>query len=86
MRRAASIATHRRHESDLGAGTPRRDRLIESLAAHVHRTSAGEQRLARPGQAPNAVGDVDDGVTDDEDAHPTLRTSDRRHDRAASPR
>ena len=49
-------------------------------------TSAGEQRLARPGQAPDAVRDVDDGVTDDEDAHPTLRTSEPRHDRAASPR
>ena len=80
------VATHRRHELDLGAGTPRRDRVVESLAAHVHRTTAGKQRLARPGQAPDAVRDVDDCVTDDEDAHLTLRTSEPRHGRAASPR
>ena len=80
------VATHRRHEPNLGAGTPRRDRLVETLAAHVHRMSAGEQRLARLGRARNAVGDVDNDIPDDKDAHSTLRTSEPRHDRAASPR
>ena len=68
------------------SATPRRDRLVGTLAAHVHRMSAGEPRLARLGRARNAVGDVDHDIPDDKDAHSTLRTSEPRHDRAASPR
>ena len=47
---------------------------MEALAAHVHGMTVGKQRLAGPGQALKSIRNVDHGVTDDEDAHPTLQT------------